>query len=121
MKETQSPEVPAGIPAPTINRRVPRYFALHEAGLRNGSFFRVWERVRFNRVAQYVNGDHMGSVDGPKPGRLGPFYEGYFGIGAPVILDGLPRNYFEGGVVEFDRKTAERLIPVAAGGKGRRY
>lgn len=60
-----------------------RYFAIHEAGLRNGSFYRVSR----HGVAQWINGDCMGKIEE------------------------VPALYYKQSLVEFDRETAERLIP----------
>ena len=64
----------------------PKYFALHEAGLRNGSFFRVRSATV---CAQFINGDFMGNI-GILP--------------ADMKYAGHP-------LVEFDAKAAEKLIP----------
>jgi hypothetical protein len=61
-----------------------RYFALHEEGLCNGSFFRVRKP---GHCAQYINGDFMGDT-----GQL------------PEVYAGQP-------LVEFPREQAEKLIP----------
>lgn len=66
----------------------PRYFALHEAGLRNGSFFRVRSATV---CAQFINGDFCGNV-----GTL------------PETYAGLPLK-------EFPRDLAEKLIPKCCG------
>ncbi len=106
--------------------RKPRYFALHEAGLRNGSFFRVWERVRSNDVAQFVNGDYCGvlTVDKKVPGAkvdLDSIPHEMFGIGAPDIVDGIPLTYSGQPLVEYSKAEAEWFIPECCGGKGRSF
>jgi hypothetical protein len=68
----------------TKNTQAVRYYALHEAGLRNGSFFRVRGP---KTCAQYINGDFMGNVGT------------------------LPDSYAGQPLKEFDRKEAESLIP----------
>lgn len=74
-----------------------RYLALHEAGLHNGSFFRIIERVteheETKRIAQYINGDFM------------------------CLLDKEPTEYCAQSLNRFDQKTAEKLIPKVCGGK----
>lgn len=66
------------------------YLALHEAGLRNGSF----HRSSGTKWAQYINGDFMGFLEE-----------------RPKTYGGLP-------LVEFSAETAIRLIPRCCGGKG---
>lgn len=61
------------------------YLALHEAGLRNGSFYRRTNRTR--KWAEYINGDYMGSI---------------------TVR---PQTYADQPLKEFDKATAERLIP----------
>lgn len=92
---------------PSVKPR--RYFALHDAGIRNGSFFRVYEHV--NMVAQFVNGDHMGTTECSKSGKVGPPYTGMFGSGDPVIVDGIPKTYAGKPLQEYLQDEAERLIP----------
>ncbi len=65
-------------------KQAPRYFALHEAGLRNGSFFRV---RRPGHCAQFINGDFMGNIEQ------------------------LPETYANQPLVEFSLDVAEKLIP----------
>jgi len=62
----------------------PRYFALHEAGLRNGSFFVM---RRQGHCAQYINGDFMGNI-----GEL-------------------PKLYAKQPLKEFPREEARKLLP----------
>jgi|GEM_PF-2780251 len=66
----------------------PRYFALHEEGLRNGSFFRI---RRPGHCAQFINGDFMGDI-----GEL-------------------PETYAGRPLVEFPREKARGLIPKCCG------
>jgi len=61
-----------------------RYFALHEQGLRNGSFFRLRGP---GYCAKYTNGDFMGNI-----GRL-------------------PETYAGRPLLEFAPSLAEKLIP----------
>ena len=68
-----------------------RYFALHEAGLRNGSFFRV---SRYG-CHQFINGDHIGEDH----------------CGAGPLVDGIPTTYGKQSLVEFEQEVAEKLIP----------
>ena len=46
---------------PSINQDV-RYFAMHDVGLQNGSFYRD-RGSEFGGYAHYMNGDFMGWVD----------------------------------------------------------
>lgn len=64
-----------------------KYYALHEAGLRNGSFYRVTRRGDEEIVGQFINGDFMGRQDS------------------------LPKTYAGHPLKEFDQKRAEKLIP----------
>jgi hypothetical protein len=70
----------------------PPYLALHEAGLRNGSFFRF--NAKTKQWAHYINGDFMGFV-----------------IPKPTTYAGLPLK-------EFPEAQAVKLIPKICGGKG---
>jgi len=72
----------------THQKQTPRYFALHEAGLRNGSFFRV---RRPGHCAQFINGDFMGDIKR------------------------LPETYAGRPLVEFPREQARKLIPKCCG------
>src|SRR5215510_8405583 len=69
-------------------KEAPRYFALHEWGLQNGSFFRVRKP---GHCAQFINGDFMGNV-----GEL-------------------PETYAGQPLKEFPREQAEKLIPKCCG------
>ena len=71
-------------PEKTATQTGPRYFAIHEAGLRNGSFFRVRKP---GHCAQFINGDFMGNIEH-----------------LPETYSGLP-------LTEFPRDVAEKLIP----------
>lgn len=68
-----------------------RYFALHEDGLRNGSFIREiqWGRSKVPKLtySQFINGDYMGSTNEK------------------------PTTYADQPLVEFDVKRALKLIP----------
>ena len=73
-------------------KRIPRrYYALHEAGLQNGSFYRVSQKACGDAVeeivAQYINGDFMGRQDA------------------------LPDKYCGMPLKEFSQTKAERLVP----------
>lgn len=78
-----------------------RYWALHESGLRNGSFFRMLlkrsGKPEYLTAAQFINGDYMGSDP-------------------PTLVDGVPTRY-GGALVEFPQEQAEKLIPSCCGGK----
>lgn len=62
-----------------------RYYALHDVGLRNGSFIRT--SALGGSIAQFMNGDYMG------------------------LLDELPTTYANQPLVEYPREVAERMIP----------
>lgn len=65
------------------------YLALHEEGLKNGSFFRVYPKRKHQNVAQYMNGDFMG------------------------YREEIPTTYGDQPLREFTKREAERLIPNA--------
>jgi hypothetical protein len=73
-----------------------RYFATHEGGLHNGSFFRL--HIKDGRLAQFVNGDYMGST----PEEF---------ISAGPLRDGVPTTYGGSALIEYPEAEAERLIP----------
>jgi hypothetical protein len=88
-----------------------RYWAIHESGLRNGSFFRVLlkrsGKPEHPTAAQFINGDYMGSNP-----------DEYMSCGdPPTLMDDVPTHYGAGVLVEFTQERAEKLIPACCGGK----